>query len=75
MAGHTKWYRPPEGTRGSSFEGKGWRVDTLAPVAPTHSAKEKPVLKKATSHASLIVQSSVELYRELTISALRLVRR
>ena len=75
MVDQTKRYRPPEGTRGRSFEGKGWRVDTLAPVAPTYSAKEKPVLKKATRHASLIVQSSVELYRELTLSALRLVRR
>ncbi len=44
-------------------------------MAPTYSAKENPVLKKATSHASLIVQSSVELYRELTVSALRLVGR
>ena len=75
MAGQTRWYRPPVGNRGGSFEGKGWRVDTLAPVAPTYLAKENPVLKKATSHANLIVQSSLELYRELTVSALSLVRR
>ena len=75
MAGQTRWYRPPQGIKSRSFEGNGWRVDTLAPVAPTYSAKEKPVLKKATTHASLIVHSSLELYRELTLSALSLVRR
>ena len=47
----------------------------MARVAPTYSAKEKPVLKKATTHANLIVQSSLGLYRELTLSALSLVRR
>ncbi len=75
MEHQTRRYRPPQGTKSSSFEGKGWRVDTLAPVAPTYLAKENPVLKKATSHANLIVQSSLELYRELTLSALSLVRR
>jgi hypothetical protein len=39
------------------------------------SAEERSVLKKAKTHANLIVASSVELYREMTLSALRLVRR
>ena len=75
MAGQTRWYRAPRGTRSGGFEAKGWRIDTLAPVATTYPVKETAVLKKATSHASLIVQSSVELYRELAPSALSLVRR
>lgn len=50
------------------------RSDTSAPLDATYLAKETVVLKKATNHASLIVQSSVELYRELAVSALSLVR-
>jgi len=49
--------------------------DTQGPLEPTYRVKEKTVLKKAKSRASLIVASSVELYRELTVSALTLVRR
>ena len=37
--------------------------------------KEITVLKKAKNRAGLIVASSVELYREMTLSALSLVRR
>ena len=45
------------------------------PMKATANPKESPVLKKAKNHASLIVTSSVELYREIAQSALSLVRR
>ena len=51
------------------------RNDTSGVRAPTYLAKETTVLKKARNRATLIVVSSVELYREMTLSAVSLFRR
>lgn len=49
--------------------------DTSVPLAATYPVKEKAVLQRARSRASLLVATSVEFYRELTVSAFSLVRR
>ena len=49
--------------------------DTDAQVAATSPAEDPGMLKKAKSRAGALLSSSAELYREMTLSALRLVRR
>jgi hypothetical protein len=49
--------------------------DTQAPVETTSSAEAPNMLKKAKNRATAILTSSTELYREMALSALRLVRR
>ena len=49
--------------------------DTEAPVEPTSPVEAQSMLKKAKNRASAILTSSAELYREMALSALRLVRR
>ncbi len=53
----------------------GPRNDTSGAPAATYLVKETIVLKKAKNRATLIVASSVELYREMTLSAASLFRR
>ncbi len=53
----------------------GPRNDTSGVLDPTYLAKETAMLKKAKKRATLIVASSVELYRERTLSAASLFRR
>lgn len=49
--------------------------DTEAPVETTSPAEAPTMLKKAKNRASAILTSSADLYREMALSALRLVRR
>jgi len=49
--------------------------DTEAPLEATSRPEETSMLKKAKNRASVILTSSAELYREMALSALRLVRR
>lgn len=49
--------------------------DTQAPVETTSRAEDPSMLKRAKHRASAILFSSAELYREMALSALRLVRR
>lgn len=54
----------------------GWvRRDTQAPSDATYPVKENPMILKARSRAQAILMSSVELYREMAVSAISLVRR
>jgi hypothetical protein len=65
----------------------GWtRHDTSQPVAPTYrenpraahaaaAGREVSMLALAKARAHMIVASSVELYREMALSALSLLRR
>ena len=47
---------------------------TCPPLAPTsQTSEDTTMLKKAKSKAGLILASSAELYREITVSALSLV--
>jgi hypothetical protein len=50
-------------------------ADTDAPAAATSLAEDPSMLKKARSRAGALLASSAELYREMALSALRLVRR
>ena len=54
---------------------EGPRNDTSGVPAPTYRVKETAMLKKATSQATLIVASSLDLYREMALSAVSLFRR
>lgn len=49
--------------------------DTQAPVETTSPVEDSSMLKKARHRASAILSSSADLYREMALSALRLVRR
>ena len=49
--------------------------DTEAPLETTSPAEAPSMLKKAKNRASAILIGSAELYREMALSALRLVRR
>lgn len=71
------WNGVPAGESVRDPGGMASRDDTPDRLAPTFqaTAKENTVLKKARSRASLIVASSVGLYRELAVSAFSLVRR
>ena len=51
------------------------RPDTDAPAEATSRPEDPSMLKKAKHRASAILSSSAELYREMALSALRLVRR
>lgn len=51
------------------------RPDTHPRVEATPNSEDLGMLKKAKHRASAILSGSAELYRELAISALRLVRR
>lgn len=51
------------------------RSDTCAPPQTTSPPKESGVLKKAKDKATQILVGSAELYRELAVSAFRLVPR
>ena len=53
----------------------GRRADTWRPLEATSLTKESGVLKKAKNKATQILVGSAELYRELAISAFRLVPR
>lgn len=54
----------------------GWvRRDTKGVPDATYRAKETPMILKARSRARVILASSVELYREMALSAFSLVRR
>lgn len=51
------------------------RPDTQAPNEATTRAEDSGMLKKAKNRASAILSGSAALYREMAVSALRLVRR
>ena len=53
----------------------GPQLDTWRPRETTSLAKESGMLKKAKHKATQIVVGSAELYRELAVSAFRLVPR
>jgi hypothetical protein len=66
---------PNQDTPGGSDSQKIFdRSATPVWLAPTSiTSEEETMLKKAKSKAGLILASSAELYREITISALSLV--
>lgn len=49
--------------------------DTNPPEPPTPQSEDPGMLKRARNRATEILSSSAELYREMALSALRLVRR
>jgi hypothetical protein len=51
------------------------RPDTEAPAEATPGAEDSSMLKKARSRAATLWSTSTGLYREMALSALRLVRR
>ena len=51
------------------------RSDTDGPLEATSAAEDLGMLKKAKNRASAILAGSAALYREMALSALRLVRR
>ena len=51
------------------------RPDTDAPIEATTASEDSGMLKKAKHRASAILSGSAQLYREMALSALRLVRR
>ena len=53
----------------------GARRDTQTPLEPTPPPEDTSMLKKARNRASAILSGSAVLYREMALSALRLVRR
>ncbi len=64
--------RNPRGER--NLEEKAGVGATWPPLAPTsQTSEDTTMLKKAKSKAGLILASSAELYREITVSALSLV--
>ncbi len=64
--------RTPRGER--NLEKSSPRGATRPRLAPTSlSSEDTTMLKKAKSKAGLILASSAELYREITVSALSLV--
>ena len=81
--------RPGAGVRWVAPERPGWvrcqvmgrpaelwtRPDTQVPVEATPETEDSSMLKKAKSRAASILSSSASLYREMALSALRLVRR
>lgn len=50
-------------------------ADTDAQLTATSRAEDASMLKKAKSRASALLSSSAELYREMALNALKLVRR
>jgi hypothetical protein len=51
------------------------RPDTQDPAEATPAAEDSGMLKRAKSRAATLWSSSAGLYREMALSALRLVRR
>lgn len=51
------------------------RTDTNTPSRTTSRAEAHTMLRKARNRATALISSSAELYREMALSALRLVRR
>jgi hypothetical protein len=50
-------------------------ADTDAQLATTSPMEDRSMFKKAKSRASALLSSSAELYREMALNALKLVRR
>lgn len=68
--------RGPQRRRERCESWVGWIPrDTSRPPGATYRAKENVMILKARSRARVIVESSVELYREMALSAISLVRR
>ena len=51
------------------------RPDTQTPAEATSRTEDSTMLKKAKTRAVAILAGSADLYREMALSALRLVRR